>query len=263
MLVNGYFDMAIQRVCIEHQLILSTVISEARKKHKALTVCWLDLANAYGSVNHSLIHYSLHHYKAPPQFVASIQSLYSDLSATVITQSWSTPVIPLQKGVYQGDPLSVVIFNTVINTLVDTIRRRLDLGYTITNTPHTINLLQYADDTCIIAKDPASCQYLLQIVDQWLQWSGMEAKVPTCCSLAIQSSTGKLTDPGLTLAGKPLPFIGNGSIRFLGLKIEVPSNVIQAKIEIKQHLMEMLQRVDQSGITRLQKLKLYNQGICP
>ena len=36
-----------------------------------------------------------------------------------ITADWSTPCIPLQVGVYQGDPLSVVIFKSVMNTLID------------------------------------------------------------------------------------------------------------------------------------------------
>ena len=44
-----------------------------------------------------------------------------DLSGTVVTNDWSTATIPLELGVYQGDPLSVVIFNTVINTMVDTL----------------------------------------------------------------------------------------------------------------------------------------------
>ena len=37
-----------------------------------------------------------------------------------MTEEWETPVISIQKGMYQGDPLSVVIFNTVINSLLDT-----------------------------------------------------------------------------------------------------------------------------------------------
>ena len=81
--------------------------------HKSLAVCWLDLANAYGSVHHSLINFSLRHYHAPPQFLAILQSLYSGLSAKILTAEWETPVISLEKGVYQGDPLSVVIFNTI------------------------------------------------------------------------------------------------------------------------------------------------------
>ena len=40
--------------CTEHHLKLASVLAEARKKHKSLSVCWLDLANAYGSVHHSL-----------------------------------------------------------------------------------------------------------------------------------------------------------------------------------------------------------------
>ena len=270
MLENSYLDPSIQKGfmpatpgCIEHHSKLSTTIYEARNSHKSLAVCWLDLANAYGSVHHSLIQYSFCHYHAPPQFLASIQALYSNLSATVVSQDWSTSNIPLQLGVYQGDPFSVVVFNTVINTMVDTIHQRLDLGYTITNTSHTINLLQYADDACIIAKDPASCQHLLKTVEQWLQWTGMRAKVPKCHSFAIQSSTGKIADPRLTLSGQQIPSIGNESIKFLGLTIEVPKNTNRARAEIKNRLLSMLQLVDQSGVTRLQKLKLYKLAICP
>ena len=50
---------------------------------------------------------------------------------------------------------------------------------------HRINLLQYADDTCVIADSPAACQQQLNQVDQWLGWSGMKAKVTKCYCVAI------------------------------------------------------------------------------
>jgi len=103
--------------CVEHHLKLSSVLGEARKKHKSLTVCWLDLANAYGSVHHSLIDFSLTHYYAPPQFQNFLKAFYTDLSASVSTKNWSTPLISLEVRVYQGDPLSVVVFNTLWLTL--------------------------------------------------------------------------------------------------------------------------------------------------
>ena len=78
-------------------------------------------------------------------------------------------------------------------------------------------LLQYADDTCVIANTPATCQQLLNMVDQWLQWSGIKAKVTKCHTVAIQSSTGHTMDPQLTLAGQKLPFLGNNTITFLEL----------------------------------------------
>ena len=126
MLLNGYMDKNIQKAfingipgCFEHQAKLATAIQEARRKHRSLTVCWLDLANAYGSVHHQLIHFTLNHYHAPSKLVNTVANLYTDLSATITTPSWATQEIPLQIGVFQGDPLSVVIFNTVMCTLIE------------------------------------------------------------------------------------------------------------------------------------------------
>ena len=270
MLDNGYLNRSIQKAfmtatpgCTEHHSKLATILAEARRKHKSLAVSWLDLANAYGSVHHMLIQFAMKHYHTPPQLCLILESLYSDLSATILTPEWSTPSIPLKIGVYQGDPLSVVVFNTVINTLVDTLQVRNDLGYTLSDSTHCINLLQYADDTCVIANTPVACQQLLNMVDRWLEWSGMKAKVVKCHSVVIQSSTGHTMDPQLTLSGQKHPFLGNNTIKFLGLPIQIPQKPSAARSDLKQALSRMLQAVDRCPVTRRQKLKLYKLGICP
>ncbi len=104
-----------------------------------------------------------------------INAFYSGLQAKVVTAEWETPMFPLEIGAYQGDPLSVVIFNTVMNTLVDTLQSRADLGYHLSNASHQANVLQYADDTCLVANSPASCQHLLNLTSRWLQ----------CCNCAV------------------------------------------------------------------------------
>ena len=120
MVQNNYMDTNIQKAfvngipgCAEHQIKLATAINDARKRHHSFTICWLDLANAYGSVHHKLIHFSLQHYHAPDKLINTITSIYNDLSAEITAANWATSEIPLQVGVYQGDPLSTVIFNTV------------------------------------------------------------------------------------------------------------------------------------------------------
>ena len=268
MLTNNYLDRSIQKAfmprspgCIEHHQKLATILRDAKQKHKALAVCWLDLANAYGSVHHSLIHFTLQHYHAPPQFLEIIQSFYSNLSAKVNSNSWSTPLIPLKIGVYQGDPLSVVIFNTVINTMVEVIKTRPDLGYHITNR-HSVNLLQYADDMCLIANSPSSCQQLLHLVDRWLSWSGMKAKVAKCHSLAIKASVSKLVDPHLSIDGQHIPF-ALGPVKFLGRSFQIPHNANKVKQDLSSCLQRMLERVDSCPLTRRQKLKMYRAGVCP
>ena len=179
---------------------MSSILAEAHSNHKSVVVCWLDLANAYSSVHHSLIDFSLQHYYTPLQFLATVKDLYTSLSAKVITADWETSVIPLQKGVYLGDPLSVVIFNTIMNTLLDTISLRLDLGYQFSNSSRRVNILQYANDTCPVADSLASCQHLLDTTAAWLQWSVMEAKIPKCQCLSTKGSSSKLADPHLTLS---------------------------------------------------------------
>ena len=268
MLSNKDMDRCVQKAfipklcgCNEHHFKLASVLSDAHRKHKSLAVCWLDLANAYGSVHHSLLSFFLQHYHAPPQFLAIVKAFYSNLSATINSLDWSTPPIPLEVRVYQGDLLSVVLFNTVINTMVDTIKTRPDLGYHLTST-QSVNLLQYADDTCLVADSPSSCQQLLHLVDRWLNWSGMRAKVSKCHSLALKASVAKVVDPHLHISNEQIPFALK-PVKFLGCMFESPPNTTKAKENISSQLQRMLHSIDSCPLTRSQKLKLYRAGVCP
>ena len=270
MLKNRYMDTNIQKAfingvpgCAEHQCKLASIIKEATGKHRSLAVCWLDLANAYGSVPHALIQFSLQHYHSPPQFTNIVASLYSGLSATITANSWATPFVPLQTGIYQGDPLSVVVFNTVMCTLIDALQPLQHLGYNPSGSRHQVHLLQYADDTCLVGNGPSACQELLNQVEQWLQWSGMRAKVPKCFSVGIKSSTGQPFDPALTLHHQEVPFIRNRPIKFLGYRIQIPMDNTEVKASLHSKLSDLLQRVDNAPVTGKQKLLLFHSGVCP
>ena len=143
---NNYLDSHTQKAFLptvpgvtEHQAKLASIIKAAKRCKRSLAVAWLDIANAYGSVHHSLIQFAMARYHAPPEFCGLLQSWYSGLSATISTEDWVTSPIPLQTGVYQGDPLSVVIFLTVMNTLSDTLCTRKDLGFCLPKSSITIN----------------------------------------------------------------------------------------------------------------------------
>ena len=221
-------------------------------------MCWLDLANVFGSVHRSLIYYILKQYHAPNTFLGVVSSLYAGLNETISSKSWSTRPIPLQLGVYQGDPLSAATFNTAMATLVDAPVEATSLGYTFAKSSTSINVLQYADNTCIIADGPAHCQHMLSVVKRWLEWSGMKANVSKCYSLLIAASTAKRYDLELKV-----PYIGSHMITFLG----GPINVFQKNAIQKQHLVNqlksLLQKVDCAPVSRKQKLFLYKVGVCP
>ena len=271
MVSNNYFNTATQKAfingvpgCSEHHLKLLSILREAQSRCKSLCICWLNLANAFGSVHHDLIKYSLSHYHAPPEMIRLVSNMYDNLTAVISTESWTTAPIHLQLGVYQGDPLSVIIFNTVMNTLVDSITQRCScLGHSLSSISSTINLLQYADDTSLISDGPASCQQLLGLTEAWLSWSGMRANVPKCVSVAIKASTGKAYNPDLTLNKEPIPYLGDSTFHFLGAPVAIHSTAAETRNHLVTKLSSMLRKVDDVPITRQQKLKLFRICICP
>ena len=109
-----------------------------------------------------------------------------------------------------------------MSTLGESFKLFQQLGYSFSNSSRSLTTLQYADDTCLVADGPSSCQTLLQHMERWLLWTGMKTKVPKCHSLAIQATTGKAYDPKLVLQGASVPFIGGKPIKFLGAYKQVP-----------------------------------------
>ena len=274
MICNSFLDTNIQKAfqsriagCEEHQLKLSSIIRDANKHQRSLTIAWLDLANAYGSVNHQLIQFALSHYHAPPELIALTSNLYHNQQAIITCQNWQTNPVSLQVGVFQGDPFSVAIFNTVINLLLDHIKHVCpDTGYRFSSSDRQLSTLQYADDTCYTARNPKKCQEMLNATDVWLKWAQMEPKVPKCRTLSLQSrhpQHNRFSNPHLTLGTEEIPFLGDETIPFLGMPVTKLMLTAGHRESISKDLVDLLERVDTSPVTTKQKVKLYKDGICP
>ena len=134
------------------------MLQDANSNGQSLTIAWIDLENAYGSVPHKLITFALNHYQVNPHLVELVCNLYTNLTASVLTPLWPAASFAMEIGVFQGDLLSVSIFNVVINTLVDPlVQHCLHLGYRLSSSDMRLNLLQYADDTCMTLVVVSGC----------------------------------------------------------------------------------------------------------
>ena len=266
---NGYLDTSIQKAfvssmpgCFEHQVKLSSAIQEARLQQKNIAVCWLDLANAFGSVEHDLILLTLEHYHLDPAFINLVRAFYSGLSVVVKTATWVTDNIPFTIGIYQGDPMSVIIFNLVANLFVELITENYShLGYHFTGSDLALSLLQYADDSCLVSNSIENCQVLCNVAEKWLQWACMKAKVPKCRVLAIRR--GKVIDPQLTLNSLPIPPVGDDPIKFLGMPLSSTLDDNHHRQHVVCKLQALMAKVDRSYISRKQKLRLFSLAVCP
>jgi len=65
--------------CIRHTSAISQLIRDAKIKKQDLTVVWIDLANAYGTVPHQLIDFALKHRHVPENIQNIVRSYYSNI----------------------------------------------------------------------------------------------------------------------------------------------------------------------------------------
>ena len=109
--------------CYEHTEVLTYVINHVRKKQLNLVVTLIDLKNAFGEVDHKLLAEVLKYHKVPDHIITLITSLYTDYFISVATDSYLTSSVKVRRGVLQGDSLSPLLFNLIVNTLITTIKK--------------------------------------------------------------------------------------------------------------------------------------------
>ena len=215
--------------CLDHTFSLWETLKHAKNSKRSIVTAWIDLANAYGSVRHNLIQFALEWYHVPEGIRQLIFNYYEVLRAQVHTKEWSTSVFTYDIGVFQGCPLSAILFNIVFNLLLDFLAPLSHLAYTFTLSPKphniptqpfthvpcndhttttttTSNIVHtftkaFADDLNLTTTTAKDNQLLLDRTDIWLSWSDtMKAKPRKCVSLAFrQFRKGCKSRDGLSL----------------------------------------------------------------
>ena len=130
---------------------LAHIIRQAKKKQRSLVVTLLYLKNAFGEVHHNLIYLVLDYHHVPPELIECIMSLYEDFTTTVVTDSYTTSFLRIERGVLQDDSLSPLIFNLLINTFIQYVRqeRFSQLGYSLSKLLRPTHSFQFADGAAI------------------------------------------------------------------------------------------------------------------
>lgn len=95
---------------LEHTTQMAN-INESRIKKRFIVVTLLDLKKAFGEMHDNLIQSVLKCHHIPDH----IENLVKSLCNTSITSEFSTPYIPVGRGVLQCDCLRPLLFNARIN----------------------------------------------------------------------------------------------------------------------------------------------------
>ena len=235
MIANHYMKAQVQKAflpgvagCVEHATIHSEMFKDAKQSQRAICTSWLDLANAYGSIRHSMVMFVLWWFHVPPSFSRILGTYYNSIFIQVQTKHWSSIWFPLEIGVPQGCTASTIIFNVSFQMVLDIhaehTRHIPRIGYNFRDSDITIVKPTYADDVALVTNSPADNQESIDAFAKGLKWSKtLHFKPAKCRSLALRKFVnGQKTrfqahqkhryscfDPLLHVGGVAVKFIGN------------------------------------------------------
>jgi hypothetical protein len=208
--------------CLENLAILEAAITSARQNSKSLIVCSLDLTNAFGSVSHEALLESLRLGGAPEHLVDYIRDLYTGFQTT-IGNGEDRRTVTINRGVLQGDPLSPILFNLVINQLISLLPEEGGVEIGSKEVKSRIGVEAFADDLVLLSASEAGAHYSLATVEKFCPRWGLRFNPRKCTYMALIAN-GKLkkvkvvTDLGFKLHGEGLRGVDVGeSWKYLGM----------------------------------------------
>lgn len=245
--------------CIEHAMRAVGAIRDAKAHGRSLVCVFIDLANAFGSVPHAGVLFVLHWSGLPLDVQQLIQNYYASLRVIVQTRAFRTRAIQQKSGTFQGDPLSVIIFNLFINPLYRwyAMEAHKQLAYTYFKASLRILGTGFADDVSLFCCRVAHAQYLLNGTDRFLAWARMRANANKCKALAVRKGQTRVEvyDPVVTISGSAIPMITeNDGFKLLGRYFYPSMSLERQEARIVETLASKIRRLDETQLAGTQKV---------
>ena len=119
-----------------------------------LYISTIDFTKAFDRIKHSALWSSQQFYGVKPAYVRLLQRLYSHQEGTVLTDKESD-AFPIKRGTKQGDPLSSLLFNTVLQYSLEKDLKRWQekqKGIRLSDkTEDCLTNLRFADDVLLFS----------------------------------------------------------------------------------------------------------------
>lgn len=169
--------------CAENTFRFDMLLRHHRQTFKPLYLASVDIAKAFDSVTHQTIIDTLKTKGIPGSMVSYIEYVYQNSSTSLVCGDWTSDKIHPTCGVKQGDPLSPILFNLVMDGLL----RRIPPEVGVDVAGKHYNVFAFADDIIFVASTPQGLQLLLDIAADYLAQCGLNINASKSFTVAIRN----------------------------------------------------------------------------
>ena len=212
LIMNEYIDTSVQKGgvagmpgCIEHTGVVSQLIREARENNGNLAVLWLDLANAYGSIQHKVVEETLRRYHVPSSLGKLILDYYNNFNLRVTSGTKTSDWHRLERGIITGCTISATLFSLAMNMIIKSAEVECR-GPRVMSGIQQPPLRAYMDDITVTTSSVISCKWIVRGLEKLIVWARMRFKPGKSSSLVLQKGKIKST-ARFTIAGEFTPTV--------------------------------------------------------
>lgn len=205
----------------ENLLLLKALMDDAQREQKELHIVSIDIRKAFDSVSHSSILNTMTRIACPRPFVEYVKWVYKH-ATTNLHYGGHKQKVKILKGVLQGDPLSPVVFNYLIDRALESLSE--NIGYSLKH--QQVNCMAFADDIILISGSVEGMKHNLKKFVGSLTELGLDVNIQKSHAISlIPDGKNKKTyvsgTPSFEINGVYLRQLGvNDQWTYLGVKFE-------------------------------------------
>jgi hypothetical protein len=158
-------------VCVDgtlaNVLVLQTFLDYNSTKRRQHALASLDLRKAFDSVSHHSVARALLNFGIPEYLQQYITSTFTDASSIIFLGGREVGTVGMRRGVRQGDPLSPLLFDMVVDELLGLLEAD-GCGAEISGGVRCPGMA-FADDFVLLAETPRELQRALDLSAAFFQ----------------------------------------------------------------------------------------------
>ncbi|KAI8490092.1 hypothetical protein Bbelb_321620 [Branchiostoma belcheri] len=267
-LENGLVNTSVQKAgvpgfpgCLEHSSMIWHTIQTAKKSRRNLSVVWLDLANAYGSVPHALIKFAMQFLWVPEKVTNYIMLYYDNFYMRFSTSEYTTGWQGLEVGIPMGCAISPILFVLAMEVITRA-AERMGPGNSLEGSEELSPIRAFMDDLTLLNPNTKVSQKLLDRLDELMVWARMKFKTKKSRSLVLKQ--GRLCDYNFVLlGGEKIPSIQEQPVKSLGRWYSEDLKDTKRVQETANLISESLVAIDNCGLPGKLKLWCLQYGLMP